>query len=101
MFVEGSRELDYFNSVFISAWKDTNNYKAWICDYRDTINELNPCHPFAGQLSVADMKLKLSQYVHIFFTPNFKNIFEGSSINYLKDPNEEGDSKNLYVTILR
>lgn len=25
---------------------------------------LEPCHPFAGQLSVADMKLRISQYVN-------------------------------------
>ena len=55
--------MDYFNSLFMSAWKDTNNYKAWVCNYGDTISEISPCHPFSGQLSVADMKLKLSQYV--------------------------------------
>lgn len=60
--LENSREIDYFNSAFMSAWKDTNNYKAWVCNYGDTISEISPCHPFSGQLSVADMKLKLSQY---------------------------------------
>lgn len=25
---------------------------------------LEPCHPFAGQLSVADMRLRISQYVN-------------------------------------
>lgn len=55
--------MEYFNLAFMSAWKDTNNYKAWVCNYGDTILEISPCHPFSGQLSVADMKLKLSQYV--------------------------------------
>lgn len=57
---DGSRELDYFNSMFMSAWKDTNNYKAWVCDYGDAVKEISPCHPFAGQLSFNDMKLRLS-----------------------------------------
>lgn len=52
--------------MFMSAWKDTNNYKAWICSFGDSIKDISPCHPFAGQLSVADMKLKLSQCVFLF-----------------------------------
>ncbi|KAK3915824.1 Late secretory pathway protein AVL9-like protein [Frankliniella fusca] len=55
-----SREIDQFNGAFINAWKNTSNYQAWLASEHDGILELNPGHPFAGQLSVADMKLRLS-----------------------------------------
>lgn len=57
---DGSREIDHFNSNFMSAWKDTHNYKMWNSADSPGIFEVNPGHPFAGQLSVADMKLRLS-----------------------------------------
>lgn len=60
-FSEGSREIEHYNSTFISAWKDTYNYKMWNCSDSPTILEINPGHPFAGQLSVSDMKLRFSQ----------------------------------------
>lgn len=56
---ENSREVESFNVVFVNAWKDTHNYKTWVCNYCDAVKEISPCHPFARQLSVADMKLKL------------------------------------------
>nr|CAD7416289.1 unnamed protein product [Timema poppensis] len=43
-----------------SAWKSTHNYKTWVTGEHAGIWDLNPGHPFAGQLSVADMKLRLS-----------------------------------------
>ncbi|KAK7793388.1 hypothetical protein R5R35_009268 [Gryllus longicercus] len=57
---EGSREIDHFNSNFMAAWKTTHNYKMWVSNDHPGIWDLNPGHPFAGQLSVADMKLRLS-----------------------------------------
>lgn len=60
-FVDNSREVDHFNAAFMSAWKDSNNYKVWAFGNIEDILCINPCHPFAGQLSVADMKLRLSQ----------------------------------------
>lgn len=45
----------------MSAWKDTYNYKMWNSGDSLDILEVNPGHPFAGQLSVADMKLRFSQ----------------------------------------
>ena len=59
--VENSREVESFNVAFVNAWKDTHNYKTWVCNYCDAIKEISPCHPFTRQLSVADMKLKLQQ----------------------------------------
>ncbi|XP_017775580.1 PREDICTED: late secretory pathway protein AVL9 homolog isoform X2 [Nicrophorus vespilloides] len=58
---DGSRELDHFNSTFVQTWKDTHNYKMWNSAEACGILEVNPGHPFAGQLSVSDMKLRLSQ----------------------------------------
>ncbi|XP_046677809.1 late secretory pathway protein AVL9 homolog [Homalodisca vitripennis] len=58
---EGSRELDHFNASFVSAWRHTHNYTTWVDGSgRDAVLEINPGHPFAGQLSVADMKLRLA-----------------------------------------
>ncbi|KAJ9588725.1 hypothetical protein L9F63_017983, partial [Diploptera punctata] len=57
---DGSRELEHFNSSFVAAWKSTHNYKMWVSGEHNSIWELNPGHPFAGQLSVADMKLRLA-----------------------------------------
>ncbi|XP_054285601.1 late secretory pathway protein AVL9 homolog [Macrosteles quadrilineatus] len=58
---EGSRELDHFNAAFVSAWKHTHNYTTWVDGGgRDAVLNINPGHPFAGQLSVADMKLRLT-----------------------------------------
>ena len=45
----------------MSTWKLTHNYHKWTCDEHPGIWDLNPGHPFAGQLSVSDMKLRLSQ----------------------------------------
>ncbi|CAB3372827.1 Hypothetical predicted protein [Cloeon dipterum] len=60
MLNDGNRELDYFNVSFINAWKDTYNYKYWAGKEYDGILDVPPRHPFAGQLSMADMKLRLS-----------------------------------------
>lgn len=57
---ESCREIDQFNNAFVTAWKGTSNYQSWIGSDHNGILELNPGHPFAGQLSVADMKLRLS-----------------------------------------
>jgi hypothetical protein len=61
IFSDGSREVEHFNSSFVAAWKATHNYKMWVSGEHMGIWELNPGHPFAGQLSVADMKLRLAQ----------------------------------------
>lgn len=57
---DGSREIEHFNASFMSAWKDTHNYKMWVSSDHAAIWDVNPGHPFAGQLSVSDMKLRLS-----------------------------------------
>lgn len=61
---EGSREIDSYNSQFMTAFKSTPAYQQWLMstnngDIESFIN-LMPMHPFSGQLSVADMKLKFA-----------------------------------------
>ncbi|GIY91949.1 hypothetical protein CEXT_238512 [Caerostris extrusa] len=59
--IEGNgKELEPFNPSFMNAWKQTHNYKMWSCCLHSGILEVNPGHPFQGQLSMADMKLKFS-----------------------------------------
>ncbi|XP_066261043.1 late secretory pathway protein AVL9 homolog [Euwallacea similis] len=57
---DGNRESDHFNASFLSAWKETHNYKMWVNEDHTAILDVQPGHPFAGQLSVADMKLRLT-----------------------------------------
>ncbi|KAG5888480.1 hypothetical protein JTB14_022108 [Gonioctena quinquepunctata] len=60
MLQDGSREIDHFNSGFVSIWRETHNYKIWLSDINPGILDVHPGHPFAGQLSVSDMKLRLA-----------------------------------------
>lgn len=69
--IEGDLELNHFNPAFMSAWQQTKNYQIWLSQDHQAIMALEPCHPFAGQLSVADMKLRISQYVHCFMRANY------------------------------
>ncbi|KOX71463.1 Late secretory pathway protein AVL9 like protein [Melipona quadrifasciata] len=57
---QDTRQSDHYNSAFIAAWRLTNNYKIWSSSNKSEINNVEPGHPFAGQLSVQDMKLRLS-----------------------------------------
>lgn len=57
---QDSRQSDHYNSAFIAAWRLTNNYKIWNSSNKPEISNIEPGHPFAGQLSVQDMKLRLS-----------------------------------------
>lgn len=57
---EGNPELNHFNPAFISAWQQTKNYQIWLNQEHHAIMALEPCHPFVGQLSVGDMKLRIS-----------------------------------------
>jgi len=49
-----------FNMDFVSAWSSTNNYKLWASSTHSGLEQVVPCHPFHGNFSVADMKLRLS-----------------------------------------
>uniref|UniRef100_T1L566 AVL9/DENND6 domain-containing protein n=1 Tax=Tetranychus urticae TaxID=32264 RepID=T1L566_TETUR len=70
---ENSKEYASFNSLFMASWKETYNYRLWSALSKPGIFEVNPGHPFHGQLSIADMKLKLSQA--------FSNTERGKKLN--------------------
>ncbi|CAH2086363.1 unnamed protein product [Euphydryas editha] len=61
---EGSREIESYNAQFMTAFKLTPAYEKWLKKTNNAEIEvfmsLIPMHPFSGQLSVADMKLKLA-----------------------------------------
>lgn len=61
---EGSREIDMFNAQYMAAFKSTPGYEKWLKNTNngdvEAFMNLIPMHPFSGQLSVADMKLKLA-----------------------------------------
>lgn len=57
---QDTRQSDHFNSAFVGAWKNTHNYKIWSGIEKPEITSIEIGHPFAGQLSVQDMKLRLS-----------------------------------------
>lgn len=53
--------LDEFNPDFIHAWRATRNYSKWLESSHPAVLELHPGHLFSGQLSISDVKLKISQ----------------------------------------
>ncbi|GAB0096347.1 late secretory pathway protein AVL9 homolog [Sergentomyia squamirostris] len=65
---DGTRELDHFNSTFVSAWKRSHNWQEWhrknpTFNEDPTLLHIPNIHPFAGSLSVTDMKLKLAHTI--------------------------------------
>lgn len=60
MLQEGSRETETFNPLFMYAWQQTHNYTVWRLSDHSSLLEINPGHPFQGQLSMADMRLRIS-----------------------------------------
>ncbi|KAB7503200.1 Late secretory pathway protein AVL9-like protein [Armadillidium nasatum] len=62
--VDVSRENEVFNSSFISAWKETHNYRMWLAGGPyPSLLELTPGHPHAGHLSMNDMRIRLSHTI--------------------------------------
>ncbi|XP_046390060.1 late secretory pathway protein AVL9 homolog [Ischnura elegans] len=59
---DGCKDHEYFNSSFMAAWKSTHSYKLWESSqqHKTALLKVPPGHPFSGQLSVSDMKLRLS-----------------------------------------
>ena len=59
---ETSKEYHSFNSLFMNAWKETQNYKTWSNLNLNAFDTILPGHPFyASQLTINDMKLKFNQ----------------------------------------
>uniref|UniRef100_A0A182M752 UDENN domain-containing protein n=1 Tax=Anopheles culicifacies TaxID=139723 RepID=A0A182M752_9DIPT len=62
---DGSKEIEHFNAHFMSAFKMTRCYGDWLertgGGAVPAFEGLVGGHPFAGTLSVADMKLRIAQ----------------------------------------
>uniref|UniRef100_A0A0K0FWA1 Late secretory pathway protein AVL9 homolog (inferred by orthology to a human protein) n=1 Tax=Strongyloides venezuelensis TaxID=75913 RepID=A0A0K0FWA1_STRVS len=55
--------LDDFNTDFINEWKCTLNYRIWLSKTHLGFDGVVPGHPFARQLNIGDLKLKMSQHI--------------------------------------
>nr|XP_046227527.1 late secretory pathway protein AVL9 homolog [Scatophagus argus] len=60
---DNERLLADYGVPFISAWKITHNYRVWYSNKHPAMAAITPGHPFQGQYSVADVKLRLSHSV--------------------------------------
>uniref|UniRef100_A0A0N5CB52 UDENN domain-containing protein n=1 Tax=Strongyloides papillosus TaxID=174720 RepID=A0A0N5CB52_STREA len=55
--------LEDFNTDFINEWKCTLNYRIWLSKTHPGFDGVVPGHPFARQLNIGDLKLKMSQHI--------------------------------------
>ncbi|KAG9475988.1 hypothetical protein GDO78_002846 [Eleutherodactylus coqui] len=60
---ENEKMLSDYGSSFIAMWKITHNYRVWNSNKHPALAEVNPSHPFQGNYSVSDVKLRLSHSV--------------------------------------
>ncbi|XP_041669909.1 late secretory pathway protein AVL9 homolog [Cheilinus undulatus] len=60
---DNERLLSDYGAPFIAAWKITHNYRVWYSNKHPAMAAITPGHPFQGQYSVADVKLRLSHSV--------------------------------------
>uniref|UniRef100_A0A0N4ZKF3 UDENN domain-containing protein n=1 Tax=Parastrongyloides trichosuri TaxID=131310 RepID=A0A0N4ZKF3_PARTI len=60
----GDKEaLDDFNIDFVNEWKSTLNYRIWHSKKHPGFEGVIPSHPFARQLNIGDLKLKMNQHI--------------------------------------
>ncbi|GLD54508.1 late secretory pathway protein AVL9 homolog, partial [Lates japonicus] len=60
---DNERLLADYGVPFITAWKITHNYRVWYSNKHPAMTAITPGHPFQGQYSVTDVKLRLSHSV--------------------------------------
>ncbi|XP_068213138.1 late secretory pathway protein AVL9 homolog isoform X2 [Palaemon carinicauda] len=64
VYPDTSRECEVFNGSFMIAWKETHNYRMWKASGPyPSLMELMPAHPHAGNLSMTDMRIRLSHTI--------------------------------------
>ncbi|KAI3355467.1 hypothetical protein L3Q82_018301 [Scortum barcoo] len=68
---DNERLLADYGVPFIAAWKITHNYRVWYSNKHPAMAAITPGHPFQGQYSVADMKLRLSHVHYLFFVASY------------------------------
>lgn len=61
--LDNEKILSDYGTTFVTAWKNTHNYRIWNSNKHPALAEINPNHPFQGQYSVSDMKLRFSHSV--------------------------------------
>ncbi|NXH20337.1 AVL9 protein, partial [Bucco capensis] len=57
---DSEKTLSDFGTAFVATWKNTHNYRVWNSNKHPALAEVNSSHPFQGQYSVSDVKLRLS-----------------------------------------
>ncbi|XP_047424029.1 late secretory pathway protein AVL9 homolog [Mugil cephalus] len=57
---DNERLLADYGAPFVTAWKITHNYRVWYSNKHHAMTAITPGHPFQGQYSVTDVKLRLS-----------------------------------------
>ncbi|CAG0922280.1 unnamed protein product [Notodromas monacha] len=68
-------QSDSFSGAFVSSWRETRNFQLWDRKAK-IVNVPHARHPFAGSVSMADMKIKLAQISH-----NMQTTERGKKIN--------------------
>lgn len=58
-----SKDQEAFNTAFLSAWRATHNFKMWNSVPHPCLQEIPTGHFYRGQLSVADMKLRIAHSI--------------------------------------
>ncbi|XP_059501753.1 late secretory pathway protein AVL9 homolog isoform X2 [Stegostoma tigrinum] len=61
---DNEKMLADYGVLFVSAWKNTHNFRVWNSNKHPAVTEINPGHPFQGQYNVSDVKLRLSHGRH-------------------------------------
>uniref|UniRef100_A0A8C8SKB6 AVL9 cell migration associated n=1 Tax=Pelusios castaneus TaxID=367368 RepID=A0A8C8SKB6_9SAUR len=60
---DNEKILSDFGTAFVATWKNTHNFRVWNSNKHPAFAEVNSSHPFQGQYSVSDVKLRLSHSV--------------------------------------
>lgn len=60
---DNERLLADYGAPFVTAWKISHNYRVWYSNKHPAMAAITPGHPFQGQYSVTDVKLRLSHSV--------------------------------------
>uniref|UniRef100_A0A673XWQ5 AVL9 homolog (S. cerevisiase) n=1 Tax=Salmo trutta TaxID=8032 RepID=A0A673XWQ5_SALTR len=60
---DNEKLLADWGAPFISAWRITHNYRVWFSNKHPAMAKITPGHPFQGQYSAADLKLRFSHSV--------------------------------------
>lgn len=61
---DGSKDIEHFNVNFVNTWKQTDGYIAWLNNPKSSefnFEQIYSGHPFAGNLSMGDWRIKISQ----------------------------------------